>query len=236
MTQPVSFTPSLTEVRKTLTPAQVPPARPEGFGVSLSAKGERAAEELERRLAEASPGAEPLALPTSDDESPAEAEPLVDVPPLPTRTGTPWLDDPKLRKAIEARLDPLDFDELVSTGKVRQRVPIVPGKLEPMFQTLSGEDEAFVTEQAHLEAAGTPNLLRIYTLMELAMGLQVSLDGRPLPKIFDDKGVRDAALFRIRWKKVADSAVEIPQLLALNFVWFRERVGRLTVLDALGNG
>ena len=47
-------------------------------------------------------------------------------------------DDEKLRAAIEARLSPIDIGQyLVSGGEVVQLVPIVPGKLEVRFRTVT---------------------------------------------------------------------------------------------------
>lgn len=226
---PLQFTPPIDEVRQELR---------------MSPKAKEAALALSEALSKqpAPPVAEPMPLPSWGD--PPEGEPTakkeadeerIDVSPRSVLSGSSYLDNPRVRKAIETRCSELDFSSLVTTGRVQQKVSIRPKSLEVVFQTISGEDELFINEQAHEESMGGPNLLKTYAIMELTLGIH-SINGKTLPNHLGEKGERDPKLFKERWKRVASFSVELLQLLMLNHVWFRERVSRLTVLDDLGNG
>jgi len=56
------------------------------------------------------------------------------------------LNNPARRKAIEARLQPLDIADILIHGEIRQEIPIVPGKLAIVVRSVNGEEDLAVKQ------------------------------------------------------------------------------------------
>ena len=57
-------------------------------------------------------------------------------------------------KIIEARCSPIVIDDIVTMGFVKQRVPIVPGKFEPEFQSMRGDEDLAIKRLIMVENKG----------------------------------------------------------------------------------
>ena len=147
-------------------------------------------------------------------------------------------DEEKLRAAIEARLSPIDIGQyLVSGGEVVQLVPIVPGKLEVRFRTVTEYEEGWVDTYLGKQGGSLTNrqILRALNECSLACYIEsvngskwppsVGRDGQVIPQNIDER------LSRVR--KLHSSVFA---LLVQNLGWFIDRVNKSLTVEALGNG
>lgn len=148
-------------------------------------------------------------------------------------------EDEKLKVAIEKRLKPIDVGQhLMGSGEVLQRVPIIPGKLEPVYRTVSEYEEGWV--DAWIRKQGDGDLSgrqynRLMTEISLAFAIH-TLGGQTWPPTIDKAGrvIDDAVEDRlIRVRKLSAT---VTNFLALNMGWFIERVNKALTAEALGNG
>lgn len=163
-----------------------------------------------------------------------KAEPA-DLDPIPYR-GT-VTDNAKVRKAIEARCKDMDFADLVLTGRVRQVVPVIPGKISFTFQSLTGEDSFWIETNAQLEAQTEWALRSWMVWAQLTMAL-VSANGRDFPSHLNKDGAVDAKLFAEKRKIVLRMGAKVLDVAVVNMNWFNSRVDQLFHDDfvQLGNG
>jgi len=183
---------------------------------------------------------EPLPLPVAADAEEAEdddAEPV-----LPSAIGSSSItyagtrmDNPKLRMVIEERCDDVSFDQLLSDGKVRQKVPIVPDKYEVVFQTITGEEDLFVKAQIFAQTGSDGYVMDLYTVMRLALYVY-SINGKTLPIYRGKDGKLDPDLFGARWESVADRPEPELEVLSCNARWFHDRTQQMWIVDELKNG
>lgn len=143
------------------------------------------------------------------------------------------------RAAIEARLDPLDITDLIINGRVCQKVPIVPGKFEPEFQSISGEEDLAIKrlvwqEQKSLDA---PNqyMLDKYSLMGVALSIR-SINNQLLPAHQDAQGHFSDESFMAKYNRVIRLPFHMLSSLGINFFWFDVRVRRLFQTETIKNG
>lgn len=146
-------------------------------------------------------------------------------------------EEEKLRANIEARLAPIDIGQyLVSGGEVTQLVPIVPGKLEIRFRTVTEYEEGWVdTYLSKQGSLSNRQILRALNECSLACYIEsvngtkwppaVGRDGQVIPQNIDDR------LGRVR--KMHSSVFA---LLVQNLGWFIDRVNKSLTVEALGNG
>lgn len=149
------------------------------------------------------------------------------------------LNNEEQRKAIESRLSPLDITDLIMNNRVYQRVPIVPGKYEPTFQSVSGEEDLALKrlvwqEQKSLNA---PNqyMLDKYSLMGVALSTY-AINNTVLPTHLDNNGNFDEDAFMKKFNKVLALPFHMLSSLGINFFWFDVRVRTLFQSDTLKNG
>jgi hypothetical protein len=147
------------------------------------------------------------------------------------------LDTKELREAIEARCEPMTIEQLIEEGELRQLVPIVRGKFNIVFRTISGEEDLAIKRELYKERnAPDIYLFDKLNMMQLAAGLY-EINGRPLPDHLNDKRRFDKDLFLLKFRKV--NAMPLPMLasLSINYTWFDRRARKLFVdLDELKNG
>lgn len=146
------------------------------------------------------------------------------------------LNNKKRRKEIEGRCEPMNFEDLILKDEVRQTVPIIPGKFEPRFRTLSPEESLFIkqylakdTNQSDAYSAEK------FSLCQITCSL-VALNGADLPDHRKPDGTPDEDLFKLKLKKMMKKSGYIIADLSINYYWFDIRVRRLIAPDALGNG
>lgn len=143
------------------------------------------------------------------------------------------------RKIIEERCEPLTIDDLITKGFVSQRVPIIPGKFEPTFCSLSGEDDLALKRLVMVESRGLEvserYLLDKFSLMTLVAGLY-ALNGNPVPDFHDKDGHFDEDTFWLKFKSITKYPFHMLASIGVNYFWFDIRVRKLFVADNLGNG
>lgn len=140
------------------------------------------------------------------------------------------------RKIIEARLDGIRIDDLFVSGEIRQRVPIIPGKLELTYRTLSGDEDLYAKRRmGDVRTEINRYVEDRFVLMVLALHIH-SYNGEVLPSIFDEQGHIIEANFDKKFQKVA----KLPQMLLediwINYRWFEDRVRRALEPAALKVG
>lgn len=140
------------------------------------------------------------------------------------------------RKKIEAKLNGIRIDDLFLSGEIRQAVSIIPGKLEIVFRTLSGEEDLYAKRRmGEVRNEVSRYVEDRFVLMVLAMHIH-SYNGEVLPSIFDDAGHLDSAGFDKRFQRVS----RLPQILIediwINYRWFEDRVRRALEPEALKVG
>lgn len=143
------------------------------------------------------------------------------------------------RKLVEARIEPLDVTDLIVRGFVTQIVPIIPGKYEPEFQSMAGDDDLALKRLVMNEARGidvnSRYLLDKYSLMSVALGLR-SLNKVALPDYRDKEGNFDDDMFWKKFNKVVRFPFHMLSSLGVHYFWFDVRVRKLFVAEKLGNG
>ena len=143
------------------------------------------------------------------------------------------------RKIIEERCEPMKLDELVTQGFVRQRVPIVPGKFEPTFQSPGIGDDLAIKRLIMLEAKGLEinerYLLDKFSFMTTVLGVY-AINGNVLPTYRDGNGKFSDEKFWEKYEFLARNSFHMAGSLGVNFFWFDIRVRKLFVAERLGNG
>jgi hypothetical protein len=192
------------------------PPRPPGAGLS---------EETVRGLEELGKAKEAeKAAPVEEDRGPRfDAEEFGDV----TRS---LLNNKKRREAIEARLvDQITIEDLITLGELRQRVPIVPGRFEPTFRSVSGSEDIWVKHRMGSESGSDQYIADKYAMMNLTLGLY-AINGKELPGHMKDDEV-DPKLFEVKFKRILKFPLQMLADMSVNFVWFIRRVEKTLVID-----
>ena len=144
------------------------------------------------------------------------------------------LRNPKQKEIVEARCKPLNIEELILRNKVTQRVPIIPQKFEPTFESMEGTVELALKRMLYKEseaiAVTEAYLLQKYALMTTAAGL-VAINGAPTPSMYNDTGVFDEKLYWEKFNWVARRSIHMLASLGIHYSWFEERVRLLFKVD-----
>lgn len=136
----------------------------------------------------------------------------------------------KRAEAIAARCAPLSFEDLLIYGSVKQKVSIIPGKFEPTFRSLTGEENVEILRLMGELRGSEQFVMDMLSIYKLTAGLY-SIGTRVLPNHLDQNGDFDKDLFAIKTKMVLKMAFPILADLSVNFGWFAARVQKLTVVD-----
>lgn len=149
--------------------------------------------------------------------------------------GTPS-DNPEVRKQIEARCSPMDFSDLVLTGRVTQVVPIIPGKFEVGFQSLLTSENYWIERNAEKEATTDWGMRSWMGYARLAMSL-TEVNGKELPTVVTKTGIDEEA-WNDRFATVMNMGEKPVEYLLINLNWFSTRVDQLykNDFDLLKNG
>lgn len=146
------------------------------------------------------------------------------------------LDNKKRREEIEARCEPMKFEDLLYKNEVEQKVPIIPGKFEPVYRSLTPEESLFVKRHiAKDQDTSDQYVFEKYNLCLLACSL-VAINDKTLPDHRDASGSVDQALFDAKMKVILKKSGYIVADLGINYVWFDIRVRKLITVDGLKNG
>jgi len=143
------------------------------------------------------------------------------------------------RKIIEARCTPMDVSDILVHGYVVQRVPVLPGKFEPSFQSLQANEDLAIKRLIMKESKGIEvsdqYLLDKFSLMTCVLSLY-AINGDLIPDHRDAKGEFDDTKFWEKFNFLARYPLNMIGSLGVNSFWFDMRVRKLFVAENLGNG
>jgi hypothetical protein len=134
------------------------------------------------------------------------------------------------REAIEKRCDEMQVEDLILQGEIRQKVPIIPGKLEPVYRSVSGSEDLFIKRWMSSERGSEQYIMDRYSLLNLTAGIY-ALNGRPFPSHLDKSGEPDKEAFEAKLKLISKLPFTLLADLSVNYAWFSRRVQRLLVVD-----
>lgn len=136
------------------------------------------------------------------------------------------------REAIELRCPSMNFDDLIVHQEVRQKVPIIPGKLEPTFRSAGGHEELYIKKKMSGERGSEGYLANRFALLGLTLGLY-SINGQLFPSHLDKDGEVNDDAFNAKYKTVIRFPFDLLADLSINYGWFGKRVQKLLVVDQI---
>lgn len=165
----------------------------------------------------------------------------------------------RLRKAVEARVGPLDIGEFLMNGVASQRVPIIPASdtqkgLEVVFATTVDGVEVVIDRMISDEGArirhirlseGSDKVVDaqmserefVRRQNELAVAVHVrSYMGNAWPALVNAQGLVDEAAVQKRLALVRQISAPLFVMIVNNLGWFLERVQETLDVAVLGNG
>ena len=183
---------------------------------------------------------------TRDDEREAFAESSdLDVDLMMERMRSDVINNAEERKAVEARLKPMDLADGLLTGEWRQHVPIQPGKLEVMFRTITPLENEEIRRHILGEILADERQARWsgerYGFMQTVAAVH-SINGQELPRHLTtpDKGAAGRKFLWDVFAKKVDLFMAYPgpliHALGTHAHWFDLRVRSLFSASALKNG
>jgi len=146
--------------------------------------------------------------------------------------------DDKLRESIEKRIEPIDIGTYLSTGTCIQRVPVIPGKLEVTFRTMTEYEEFYVDRRLAQEIDDKSSTRQYFRLQgDLGIACHIkALNGVAWPPLFDKSGEIDEEAINARLNKVRQLSSPVVNLITKNIQWFLDRVNAVLTAGVLGNG
>lgn len=143
----------------------------------------------------------------------------------------------KLKLVIEGRLEELDIGEYLMSGEIRQKVPIIPEKLEVVFKTVTDLEESFVDNKISAEPSTISNRQFLRKMNELALVIHIhSVNGTKWPSLINGDGTINEESVAARLRHIQKLSSPVFSLLTQNLAWFTERVSDALTASALGNG
>jgi len=140
------------------------------------------------------------------------------------------LKNPDQREIVEARLEPLDIDELIMRNQVAQKVPIIPDSFEPTFESQAGDVEMalkqLVTQESKSVSVSEGYLFQKYALMSTTAGTK-AINNNLLPSMLDQEGNFNEELFWKKYKWMLKKPMHMLASLGIHYSWFEARVRRL---------
>jgi len=142
----------------------------------------------------------------------------------------------KRRESIEAKLEPMQIDDLILHNELRQTVPLLGGRLKVVFRSTSGEEDLGVKQLLDdLSANNARFMLDSFSLMNACLGVR-SVGKAELPPVLDEKERFSPTLFEVRYRRFLKFPQVVLRDIVINFVWFDRRVQKVVVAEELGNG
>lgn len=180
-------------------------------------------EDLKRRVYEAD---KHVVMSSSEDD---DDDLKVDLGPLPERYSRVRYqhnsyDNPDVRKAIEARCNALDFDDLILSGRVNQRVSIMPKKLEVTFQSLTGKENLWLSAEA--AKAATTFEANVWLGNARLVASITSMNDDIYPDCSSTTGF-NLDKFREKFNTIMSKNENVLAILMCNQGWFEDRVQSL---------
>lgn len=149
---------------------------------------------------------------------------------------TDTLNNERRKKTIEGRCKPMNIVDLITQNEVIQVVPIVPGKFEPAYRSVSAAEDLEVKRMLYSIRRELPKYqMDAYSVMSLTLAIH-AINGHPLPSHLDSNGDFDETLFRKKFTLVKKYPLQMIADLGVNYIWFDLRVKKLFTEDTLGNG
>jgi len=149
------------------------------------------------------------------------------------------LNNPEQKKIIEERLDPINLSDLIVSSRVRQRVPIVPGEFEVVFESLTARDEMackrLIVQESRRLQLNEEYYLQKFSYMGLACAVY-SIQNTLLPGYRDSDGSFNEDLFWKKFNMVMDLPMPMLASLGCNYFWFDIRVRKLFEAKRIKNG
>lgn len=149
-----------------------------------------------------------------------------------SKFGNPFCNSEE-RKLIEATLAPINFEELILSGRVEQEVPIRKG-LIVVFQTTNAETVTYLERDLYSLKGSDKYVLDTFALMNLAASL-VSINGKPLPPFQDPEGNLMEDKFKTRVNQVMKMPLVVIDMLQAHANWFNERVQTACSIENIKN-
>jgi hypothetical protein len=152
------------------------------------------------------------------------------------------INNDKEREAAEKRVEPIDVMQGILDGEYKQVVPVVPGKLDVVYRTVSpAEDQAIrlyifklTSTDGRLESVATD----LYSLLTLTAGI-VMISGKQLPAHFTREGftikVNEETL-GLKLNLILSYPMPLIHALSVHQFWFDQRVRKAFTTVDLGNG
>lgn len=140
------------------------------------------------------------------------------------------------RKRAEAKLRPLQIDDLFISGELRQRVEILDGKLSVVFRTLNAGEDLYIKRRL---GDARNEVVRYaedrFLLMQLAAHI-AEINGESLPNIMSAKGEISDEQFDARFARVGKLPTVLIERLWVQWMWFQDRVSKAMSPDFLERG
>ena len=146
------------------------------------------------------------------------------------------LNTEELRKAIESRCKPINVEQLIMDGEVRQDVPVLTGKLIVTYRTITGEENLEIERMVFGTTEPDIYVFDKLSMMQLACGLY-AVNGQVLPNHLGDNRRFDKDKFKLKFRKVLAMPLVMLASMGINFTWFDQRTRRLFIdMEPLKNG
>lgn len=137
----------------------------------------------------------------------------------------------------------LSIDEMVMTNKVRQRIPIKPGKFEVTLESIDVEVDLalkhLIMEEAKKQEVSEKYYLDKYSFMAITVSLveiQGSTSKKIFPSCFDSEGRFNRDLFWKKWDVIVKLNFWMAASICTHFSWFDQRVQQLYRVEDVKNG
>jgi len=143
------------------------------------------------------------------------------------------------RETIEARLGSLDISDMIMKREIQQVVPVVPGKLELTFRTMSQKEGLWILQYIFDFPGSTLYTQELLSTCRLVASV-IAINGKYLPEHREGVGQSGESVSKEGFKKKMEALSSFPiQFIAdmsVQLIWFEDRVNDLFGLDALKNG
>ena len=147
------------------------------------------------------------------------------------------LNNREQKEIVEARLKPMDVAEAIEKGYAVQTVPIVPGKWEPTFQSLSVDEDLAIkrllTEEIKIVGDANIYVRSKHSVMVTTAALR-AINKRELPDHRDASGKFNKDLFWKKFEHVARFPFHMLCSASVHAMYFEIRVR--TLWKAIKNG
>jgi hypothetical protein len=150
---------------------------------------------------------------------------------------TDRLNNTNVRKAIESKLKPLNFEDLLIHGEVHQEIPLREGFTIVLRSVKPGEDLA-VKKLMYGMVGSQSYITSRFSVMNLALSL-ISINSQQIPSHLDQQGRFDEDFFNKKLEKLMWSySAHIIRFIIINYMWFQDRVDKCISesVNNLGNG